>query len=275
MNLVVSHLSAVQAERGNTHLFLYTKPASAPFFSNLGFHEVARVPQMLVFMENKRTGFADWLRRQRRAEAEKERTAAVVMNANPFTLGHRYLLEQACLASDAVHVFVLSENYGPIPAADRKRLVALGTADMEKVILHDTGPYIISSATFPEYFLPGGDEAARAHALLDLAVFSRIAQALRIGVRFVGEEPFSHVTGLYNQVMREQLPKWGVQCSVIPRLTEAGGQISASRVRQAIHDGKMELTRAWVPAATWDYLSGPEGQKAVVAIQKAACVTHH
>ena len=275
MNLVVSYLSAVQAERGNAHLFLYTKPLSAPFFGNLGFYEVARVPETLVFMENKRTGFQDWLRGQKRADADQARTAAVVMNANPFTLGHRYLLEQACQAADAVHVFVLSENYGPIPAADRRRLVDRGTADLEKVLLHDTGPYIISAATFPEYFLPGGDAAARVHALLDLTVFSRIAQALGIGVRFVGEEPFSRVTGLYNQAMREQLPKQGVECRVLPRLAVAGAPVSASAVRQAIHDGNMALARAWVPPATWDYLSGPEGKQAVAAIQRADCVTHH
>ena len=110
MNLVVSHLSEVQVERGNTHLFLYTKTSSAKFFSDLGFYEIARVPDKLVFMENRRTGFSDYLRALRRSDTPRERTAAVVMNANPFTLGHRYLLEQAALRADAVHVFVLKRE---------------------------------------------------------------------------------------------------------------------------------------------------------------------
>ena len=275
MNLAVSHLSAVQAERGNTHLFLYTKAGSAQFFEGLGFYEIARVPDKLVFMENRRNGFQSWLSAQKRADIPQERTAAVVMNANPFTLGHRYLLERACQQADAVHLFVLSENAGPIPAADRKRLVALGTQDMPKVILHDSGPYIISAATFPEYFLKGSDEVAAVHARLDLAVFSRIAGALGIGLRFVGEEPFSRVTGLYNQVMLEELPKCGVQCRVIPRLAVGQAPVSASAVRQAVHDGEISLARDWVPPSTWEYLTGPAGRQAVAAMQRAENVKHH
>ena len=275
MNLVVSHLTEVQADRGNTHLFLYTKTTSAKFFGDLGYYEIARVPDKLVFMENRRTGFQDWLHAQKLADAPQFGTAAVVMNANPFTLGHRYLLEHACLHADAVHLFVLSENYGPIPAADRKRLVAQGTRDMNKVILQDSGPYIISAATFPGYFLKDSDDVSTVHARLDLTVFSRIAEAMNIGVRFVGEEPFSHVTGLYNQVMQEELPRHGIRCEVIPRLMVEGETVSASMVRQAIHDGKLEKVRSWVPETTWNYLSGPDGSQAVAAIQKAMDVIHH
>lgn len=275
MNLVVSHLSEVQVERGNTHLFLYTKTSSAKFFSDLGFYEIARVPDKLVFMENRRTGFSDYLRALRRSDTPRERTAAVVMNANPFTLGHRYLLEQAALRADAVHVFVLSENFGPIPAADRKRLVEKGTEGMDGLILHDSGPYIISQATFPGYFLKDSDDVSTVHARLDLTVFARIAEAMGIGMRFVGDEPFSHVTGLYNQVMLEELPRQGIGCSVIPRRSVDGQPISASLVRQAVHDGQIEQIRNWVPESTWAYLTGPEGAKAVAAIRRADQVIHH
>lgn len=275
MNMVISHLSEVQAERGNTHLFLYTKPKSAKFFGDLGFYEIARVPDKLVFMENRKTGFTDWLNAQKRAEAPAERTAAVVMNANPFTLGHRYLLEQACEKADAVHLFVLSENFGPIPAAHRKMLVARGTADMEKIILHDSGPYIISAATFPGYFLKDSDEVSLVHARLDLAVFARIASALGIGMRFVGDEPFSHVTNLYNQAMREELPKAGIACHVIPRLEKNNRAISASAVQQAVHDGNLESIRELIPETTWNYLTGPEGAKTVEAIKRCQNVIHH
>ena len=275
MNLVVSHLAEVQAQRGNSHLFLYTKPGSAKFFGDLGFYEIARVPDKLVFMENRRTGFSDWLKQQPAARAPRERTAAVVMNANPFTLGHRYLLETACGRADAVHLFVLSESFGPIPAADRRRLVVQGTEGMEKIILHDSGPYIISAATFPGYFLQDSDEVSSVHARLDLAVFGKIADALNIFARFVGEEPFSHVTGLYNRIMQEELPRTGLECVIVPRLKKDGQAVSASAVRQAVHDGQIEKIRPWVPDSTWAYLTGPHGEKAVEAIQKATNVVHH
>lgn len=275
MNLVVSHLTQIQAERGNTHLFLYTKPGSAKFFESLGFYEIARVPGKLVFMENRRTGFRDWLNAQARGTTPRETTAAVVMNANPFTLGHRYLLERACEQAEAVHLFVLSENFGPIPAADRKNLVVRGTADIPKIILHDSGPYIISAATFPSYFLADSREVSLTHARLDLAVFARIAETLGIGRRFVGEEPFSQVTSLYNQAMQEQLPQAGVDCIVIPRMQSQGQTVSASAVRQAVHDGKLEEIRHMLPEATWQYLTGIQGAKAVQAIRDSDCVIHH
>ncbi len=275
MNLVVTHLCEVQAERGNMHLFLYTKPKSAGFFQDLGFYEIARVPDKLVFMENRRTGFADWLKSLRRSDTPREKTAAVVMNANPFTLGHRYLLEQACEAAGTVHLFVLSENFGPIPAADRKRLVERGTADMKRIVLHDSGPYIISAATFPGYFLKDSDEVSRVHASLDLKIFCRIAEAMNIGIRFVGEEPFSHVTGLYNQVMTEELPAAGIDCRIIPRKEQNGTAISASAVRQAVHDDRLEEVRHMLPETTWNYLTGAEGQAAVTALRASDHVIHH
>ena len=275
MNLVVSHLSEVQAARGNTRLFLYTKPGSAKFFGDLGFYEIARVPGKLVFMENRRDGFSGWLDAQRCADAPREKTAAVVMNANPFTLGHRYLLEQACAQAEAVHLFVLSEDAGPIPAADRKRLVAEGTADMQRLILHESGPYIISAATFPGYFLKDDDDTSLTHARLDLAIFDRIAKALGIGMRFVGEEPFSHVTSLYNRAMREELPRYGILLRELPRLEIGGAPVSASAVRQAVHDGELERIRPWVPESTWNYFSGPDGAKTVAALQSMNDVKHH
>lgn len=275
MNLVVTHLCEVQAQRGNMHLFLYTKPSTAKFFQDLGFYEIARVPDKLVFMENRRTGFADWIATLKRTDTPRNETSAVVMNANPFTLGHRYLLERACAASQAVHLFVLSENFGPIPAAERKKLVLRGIEGLDRIVVHDSGPYIISAATFPGYFLKDSDEVSRVHASLDLRIFSRIAEAMNIGIRFVGDEPFSQVTGLYNAVMKEELPQAGIECQIIPRLETEGNAISASAVRLAIHDGHPERVRHMLPDSTWDYLTGPEGSAVVAAIKNTRDVVHH
>ena len=61
MAQIVAHLTEVQLARGNTHLFLYTKCESAKYFAPLGFYEIARVDGRLVFMENRRRGFARYL----------------------------------------------------------------------------------------------------------------------------------------------------------------------------------------------------------------------
>ena len=274
LNRIISHLMDVQFERGNMHLFLYTKVDSAKFFGDLGFYEIARVAGKLVFMENRRTGFTDYLKRLEKTKTDGV-SAALVMNANPFTLGHQYLVETAAAACDTLHLFVLSEDASLVPFAVRKRLVREGVAHLPNVVLHESGPYIISSATFPSYFLK--DEAAviDGHAKLDLAVFARIAQALNVSIRYVGEEPTSLVTGIYNKIMAESLPEQGVECRVIPRKESAGKPISASTVRQAIHQGNFEALKALVPQTTLDYFMSTESEPVRKRIAAAAEVVHY
>lgn len=273
LNQVVTHLMEVQAQRGNTHLFLYTKPRSAKFFGDLGFFEIVRLDN-LVFMENRRRGFADY-----RAALEKTRregtSAAVVMNANPFTLGHLHLVERAAAENDTVHLFVLSEEAGPIPFAVRRRLVEEGTARLSNVVCHDSGPYLISSATFPSYFLKDEDTVIRTHAALDLEVFGKIAPCLNITRRYVGEERASHVTALYNETMVRRLPELGVECKVVPRLERDGQPVSASTVRQAIHDGRLEDIRPLVPETTWSWFNSPDARPVIEVIRRERDVIHY
>ncbi len=274
LNQVVSHLLEYQLARGNSHLFLYTKVKSAKFFESLGFYEIARVEGTLVFMENRRTGFPNYLKALEKT-ARPGLSAAIVMNANPFTLGHRYLVETAAARCDTLHLFVLSEDASLVPFKVRKELVRQGTMDLPNVVLHDSGPYIISNATFPSYFLK--DEAAviEGHAKLDLAVFTRIAKALNVTTRFVGEEPNSQVTGIYNSIMARELPEQGIACNIIPRLQEAGKPISASTVRTALRDADWETLKALVPQTTYDYFRSPDAAPVLEAIRKAENVVHY
>ena len=274
MNLVVSHLCEVQAARGNTRLFLYTKPQSAGFFEDLGFYEVARTDEV-AFLENRKTGFADWLSQLHRADVPREQTACVVMNANPFTLGHQYLVETAAAQCDTLHLFVLSEDASLVPFTVRKKLVQAGVSHIPNVVLHDSGPYIISSATFPSYFLKDAAAVIEGHARLDLAVFTKIAGALNVTKRFVGEEPTSQVTGLYNEIMARELPKAGIECHVVPRKQAAGQAISASTVRLALQKGDWESLKTLVPQTTLDYFQSSEAAPVLERIRRADNVIHY
>lgn len=274
LNQVVGRLMEVQCARGNLHLFLYTKVDTAGFFGDLGFYEIARVEGTLVFMENRREGFQSYLKALS-ASRREGRSAALVMNANPFTYGHQYLAETASSACDTLHLFVVSEDASLFPFAVRKRLVQAGVAHLPNVALHDSSPYVISRATFPSYFLK--DEAAviEGQARLDLAVFVRIARELNVAVRYVGEEPASQVTGLYNQIMAEELPKAGIACAVVPRREAGNAPISASRVRACIKAGDHAALRALVPPSTLDYLDSSEAQPVLERIRQAADVLHY
>ena len=274
LNQIITHLIEVQYERGNLHLFLYTKTTSAKFFGDLGFYEIARVDGTLVFMENRRDGFKSYLRRLEKTRTDGK-SGALVMNANPFTLGHQYLVEQAAAACETLHLFIVSEDASLIPFSVRKKLVAEGTAHLPNVVLHDSGPYIISSATFPSYFLKDKEAVICGQARLDIEVFKRIAATLNISVRYVGEEPTSQVTGLYNSIMASELPGAEIDCRIIPRKAVDGRVISASTVRKALQDGDWEMVSQLVPASTLTWFQSNEAAPVLERIRKAGNVIHY
>ena len=275
MNSIVSHLIEVQFSRGNTHLFLYTKCDSARFFGDLGFYEIARINGQIVFMENKRTGFSSYLNSLEKQKESAPRVAALVMNANPFTLGHQYLVEKAASENDILHLFIVSEDASLVPFSVRKKLVMEGTAHLKNIRYHDSGPYIISNATFPSYFQKDEQAVIESHAMLDLTVFTKIASALGINRRYVGEEPTSLVTGIYNQIMSEKLPENGIECVIVPRKENKGTVISASTVRQALKEENWPLLAELVPETTLNYFKSPDARPVIDKIQASENVIHY
>lgn len=303
MNQIISHLIEVQFERGNTHLFLYTKCSSAKFFGDLGFYEIARIDGQIVFMENRRTGFKNYLKKLEESSARQLQTltedtsantatlqsdndlsststvnrkvAALVMNANPFTLGHQYLVEKAARENDLLHLFIVSEDASLVPFQVRKQLVMEGTAHLDNICYHDSGPYIISNATFPSYFQKDEHAVIESHAMLDLTVFTEIARALDINRRYVGEEPNSLVTGIYNNIMSEKLPENGIECIIVPRKTDGEKAISASTVRQAIKENDMDTLKRLVPESTLRYFKSEEAKNVIARIRNDANVIHY
>ncbi len=261
MATLVSQLSQELFSRGVHELFMYTKKAAAMTFTALGFYEIASVDGV-VFLENRRHGFANYLKSlDRPVLPQGARAGAIVMNANPFSLGHQYLAQQAASQCEALHLFMVSEDISLFPYAAREKLIRAGTAHIPNVYYHPTGPYLVSSATFPSYFIRESDALTLAQARVDAAVFGRIAQALAITDRFVGEEPFSPSTALYNRAMSERLPQNGVQLHIIPRrLDESQTPISATRIRAAMKTDNPEAVRNLVPATTFDFIVGPEGR---------------
>jgi len=274
LNQIITYLMDIQYQRGNLHLFLYTKISSAKFFQDLGFYEIARVDDTLVFMENRKNGFTDYLTNLSKAKSNGL-SAALVMNANPFTLGHQYLVETASSQCDTLHLFVVSEDASLIPFSVRKKLVLAGTSRLANVICHDSGPYIISNATFPSYFLKDEESVIKGHAKLDLIIFSKIAEALSITRRYVGDEPTSQVTGIYNQIMSSELPLAGIDCIIVPRKQIMKQPISASTVRQLIKNGDFEALKQFVPISTLNYFKSEEAAPIIERICQTKSVIHY
>ena len=244
---IVSRLVQHAYLSGRRKLFLFTKPNNEYLFRSLGFFPLAQTNSVL-FMENSRRGLKNYLDSLERGSGVQ---GAVVANCNPFTLGHLYLMERAAAEVDALHVFVVSEDRSFFPFGERFELVKKGTAHIKNLILHESGDYLISYATFPTYFMKDGTNTVRANAELDLTLFGeRIAPALGITKRFVGTEPFSPLTREYNELMKRILPGYGVE---VVELERTGG-ISATKVRKAIKEGDLDTIETLVPGSTFEHI---------------------
>ena len=236
--------------RGHSHLFLYTKPRNRMLFEPLFFYPVAQTKNVLL-MESVRGGIRSFLD-SLDAPVRSGKIGAIVMNANPFTYGHQYLAQTAAGECEHVYIFVLSEDKSEYAATDRMEMVKLGTAHLKNVTVLPTGPYLISEATFPKYFLKDRETAQREHYLLDLAVFTRwFVPHFGITHRFAGTEPTCAVTAGYNAAMAEILPSAGVTFRQIKRRELEGTVVSASVVRG---QKNREILKKLVPESTVPYL---------------------
>jgi [citrate (pro-3S)-lyase] ligase len=269
---LVTHLTREACSRGVTHLFIYTKPENKIKFSDLGFYPIAEVPAKVVLLENRPAGVKNYLKKILQENEESHRgdlSGAIIINANPFTLGHQYLIEFAASNCETLHLFVLQEDKSSFPTEIRYRLVKEGVKHLSNVVVHMGKDYVISDATFPSYFIKKYQKIVETHARLDLELFTRyIAPRLGIKKRFVGQEPYCKVTATYNLVMQEVLPAHGIEVQVVPRLENQGQPISASRVRELIRERKIHEVNKLVPETTYQFLLSPEAEGIIQTIIK-------
>ena len=285
-NTLVSHLISHANQEGYGCIKLFTKPKNRQLFESLSFRLLAEAPEA-VLMETGIGGISNTVEALKKIKEESEKykeynkeckedskecrentsylttspphhltttmqpTGCIVMNCNPFTLGHRYLIEQAAKQVERLYVMVVKEDCSLFAYTERKAMVEQGVADIENVSVIDGSDYAISRATFPTYFLKRLDDAADTQMLLDLDLFRRhIAPALGATVRFVGTEPTDQLTRRYNQLMHEALK----DVREINRLEKDGNAVSASRVRKAMEEGDMNTIRQLVPPTTLPYI---------------------
>lgn len=247
--LMVPLISRIVAGRGNLKVF--TKPEYRTVFESLGFHVLGEAPKAIL-LENGR-GLQQYCERLR-AFAGGGRTGVIVMNANPFTLGHKYLVEKALEQVDHLVVIPVMEDVSMFPYKERLEMICRGVATVKggDVDVVEGSPYTISAATFPTYFLKDLSEAAEQQMLLDLDIFAKhIAPALGATVRFVGSEPYDALTARYNTLMTNAVE--------IPRLDG----ISASKVRAALAEGDYRTAAEMTPETTHPYLLAALAERAL------------
>lgn len=287
-NTLVSHLISHANQEGYGCIKLFTKPKNRQLFESLSFRLLAEAPEAIL-METGIGGISNTVETLKKIKEESEKykeynkeckednkecrentsylntsppqhltttmqpTGCIVMNCNPFTLGHRYLVESASRMVEHLFVIVVREDRSAFSYQERKAMVTAGTADLKNVTVCDGSEYAISNTTFPTYFLKRLTDATDTQILLDLDLFRRhIAPALGAEVRFVGTEPTDELTRRYNELMMESLGKDHVV--QIPRLENGGVAVSASRVRRAMESNSLKEAAQLVPPTTLPYI---------------------
>ncbi|MDE7431627.1 MAG: adenylyltransferase/cytidyltransferase family protein [Lachnospiraceae bacterium] len=191
--------------------------------------------------------------------SQYKKVGSIVMNCNPFTYGHRYLIEWALKTVDFLIIFVVEEDKSIFSFAERFIMVCEGVADLENVSVVPSGPFILSRMSFPEYFIKETSEDIVEHTEQDITTFAeKIASQLGIQYRFVGEEPEDKVTNQYNLAMKKILSKYGMELIEIPRKRIDGQYISASLVRRYMEENNVEMLKELLPETTREIIFGSQ-----------------
>ena len=278
-NVIVSHLIAKANAEGCQCVKLYTKPDNRQLFESLSFRLIAESPNAIL-METGVGGIEKYSEELRVKSEElgvkseelgvkseelkndesvvsnaRKPIGVIVMNANPFTLGHRFLVEQSSELVERLYVVVVREDCSMFSYNERKAMVSQGVRDIGNVVVVDGSDYAVSAATFPTYFLKQLSDATDTQIILDLDLYRRrIAPALGATIRFFGSEPTDPLTRRYNELMHKQLGEEHVH--EIQRKQQEGSAISASRVRKAMMEGCLWDAIQLVPPTTIPYIIG-------------------
>ena len=286
-NQIVSHLIAQANADGHQCVKLFTKPQNRQMFESMSFRLLAEAPKAIL-METGIGGirkYSEELRvkseerrvkseesngesEERRVKSEESNSelhhlnlstshpimppsGIIIMNCNPFTLGHRYLIEQAAQQVETLYILVVREDCSMFGYDERKAMIVRGVAHINNVVVCDGSEYSISATTFPTYFLKSLSDASDTQMTLDIDLYRRhIAPALGATVRFVGTEPDDPLTRRYNELMKSMLP----DVREVARLQQSGVAVSASRVRKAIVENHLALAARLVPPTTVPYI---------------------
>ncbi len=260
-------------------IFVYTHPKNIHLFEGLGFKLVAKAKPLFAMLEfgvSSINNYVNYLKKNK-INKEVKKASCIVMNCNPLTKGHLYLIEKAAAESDILYLIIVKEDLSVFPFKYRIKLVKEATANIKNVIIVEGGHYVVSGATFPAYFLKDAKKSniLSNQAELDVVIFAKyIAKALGITHRYVGTEPNCNTTAAYNEAMKKLLPPKGIEVVEIERAvcslvtpSGCGDSISASKIREAISNNSLNEIKDLVPEVTYNFLISEEAKEIIHKIK--------
>jgi len=274
---IVTTLSNIILEN-HKRCFVFTKPENAVLFSSMGFKEIARAEPLFVALEfgyHLIDFYQNYLLKNK-VETKTDNIASIVVNCNPFTNGHLFLIEKASAESEIVYLFVVEEDKSSFPYLIRRKIIEEGVAHLKNVVVISSGPYIVSGAIFPNYFLKTNEwsQISQKQAELDVKIFANyVVPVLNIKKRYVGTENYCSTTKAYNEAMKRILPDFN--CEVIEVTRKAIGidpennpnYISASKVRAAIRADKLNDVLDFIPDSTKRFLLSDDAKDIIEKIK--------
>ncbi|GAA0779174.1 [citrate (pro-3S)-lyase] ligase [Clostridium subterminale] len=261
-NILITDITNKLFEEGIYHNFIFTKPSNNFLFEGLGYKVIVDTDKVSLLEAGNKNIQSELKNLKKIYEIrEGEKYSALIMNCNPFTLGHKYIVEKAAKENSNVIIFVVEEDKSSFPFQIRFQLIKEGVRELKNVTVIPGGNYIISSATFPNYFLRKDDDILKEYTKIDGNVFGKyFCKELNITKRYVGSEPYCNVTNTYNETLKEVLPKYGVKVEVIERYEIENKAISASRVRELLKGDRLKEVRELVPKTTYEFLESSVGK---------------
>lgn len=273
-NTLVTTLLNKSFDQGIFHTFVFTKPSNEDIFKGVGFKPISKTDKvaLLEIGMNSIDKTIDKIKSKLNWK-EDSNNGLLIMNCNPFTLGHQFLIETAAKKMDNILVLVVEEDKSSFPFLDRIALVKKGTEYLKNVTVLPSTEYVISSATFPNYFLRKEDDSLVEFMKLDTKITAEyFCQKLNISTRFVGEEPFCEITKKYNDTMIETFKEFNLKVCIIPRKEMEHCAISASQVRALLKEDKLNEVKNLVPYSTYEYLISEKGKEITERIKNSNSV---
>lgn len=189
------------------------------------------------------------------AEGKPRGAAVIVMNANPFTYGHLYIIEESLKLVPYLYILVVQEEHTVIPYENRIDLIKKGTMHMDNICIIPSSEFVVSNVTLPEYFNKEKNQLQNVDATRDIELFvDCIMPALKVNTRIAGHEPYCKVTKEYNRQIAEKFAEKGLNFIQLDRKKSEGEFISASKVRKAVVEGRISEIRRMVPKSTFEFL---------------------
>ncbi len=276
-SMIVSQLTEKVLSKFDS-VFVFTKPRNKLVFKGLGFKHIATSEPYFSLFEYGMSSIGKYQKmiKKYKQETQTDKIAAIVVNCNPYTNGHKYLIEKAASENELLYLFVVQENLSVFPFDTRWSLIKKGTSHLDNVVMIPGGDYIVSGKTFPHYFLKGvgEEEIIYCQGSLDVIIFCEyIAPVLNIKKRYAGTEKYCKTTAGYNNAMRDLLPKSGIEFVEVNRKKEFINKdeeyISASKIRDAVKNDELDKYWHLLPEVTQEFFLSEESATVKQAIKQS------